>query len=730
MLYNDTETCGLTGPVVLIQTGIKNKYGELTDVELFYPWEVPVKDTLQYIDGFMTHEKWNLYNCSYDSFHLCKLYNTFSLVDNKNELPDIEEIHGLEQVAWMGNKCIRPHSVIDTFILLKKNLFQFLMTRQNVVISKVHVSIVNQLKIYLEEWSHRELHPLLFEKFQDKRNHWKVFPHKGFNEWYDIKLSFSPAMGLKPFAKHILNKEVSEIEIPQEYWPQDEKEYRPYNYNWPRVFDYHKEYWHSNKGVTYAKNDIIYLHEFHQYLSEQGQWPDGYDIDSDLAWMVGQVRLSGFKINNKLLEDTIEDAENSIEGIPTAPSQVENYLRAAPDWNPAYDFILTDTKETTLQAIIDMKAGAVSERAENVLKQRSLEKKIDLLKKIESVGRMHPDFNVTGTKTNRMSGRGGINYHGINREDNIREIFVMHTTRKDLPTLREDTVLSGGDFKNQEVTILDAVVNDPQLHADLKEYGSIHLLAWRLLWDDPEATLDEIKKDKDKYTRTKNGVFAGFYGAFEDKLAQTYGTSIEHVREFQHKWETRYPSFKDDRLRLEKEYCSMSQDGGIGGKVKWSNPKPYVETLFGFRRWFLLENKICKFFFDTAETLPRELNGYVLKVIRRQRPQTVSGALRSALYAAAFNFQSANLRQAGNTRIQGTGAEVTKRVQWNVWQLQPVGISDFKVKLFNVHDELMCENDCPAKVAAIVHAVVNGLKEYIPLLEIEWSEKMNSWSEK
>ena len=55
----------------------------------------------------------------------------------------------------------------------------------------------------------------------------------------------------------------------------------------------------------------------------------------------------------------------------------------------------------------------------------------------------------------------------------------------------------------------------------------------------------------------------------------------------------------------------MRQPGGIGSKVEWHEPADFVESMLGFRRYFTLENRICKTLFDLADDPLRCADGFL-----------------------------------------------------------------------------------------------------------------------
>ena len=117
----------------------------------------------------------------------------------------------------------------------------------------------------------------------------------------------------------------------------------------------------------------------------------------------------------------------------------------------------------------------------------------------------------------------------------------------------------------------------------------------------------------------------------------------------------------------------MRQPAGIGSAVVWAEPAEYIETFLGFRRYFTLENTICQALFNLARNVPAEWRACKVKLVRRDRVQTASGAVSSALDGAAFQMQAANMRAAANHEIQSPGADGMKAVQRRLWDLQPAG---------------------------------------------------------
>lgn len=251
----------------------------------------------------------------------------------------------------------------------------------------------------------------------------------------------------------------------------------------------------------------------------------------------------------------------------------------------------------------------------------------------------------------------------------------------------------------------------------------------------PGMSYDDIKatdgQADDKYNKSKSAVFALIYGGQAYTLMTRLGVPIEVAEEALQRFLDRYPGVRLAQIRIQNGFCSISQEGGIGSKIVWRDPEEYVESLLGFRRYFTLENRIVKAIFELAENPPAEWKGLKVKVRRRDRDQTISGAVQSALFGAAFQVQAGNMRAAANHEIQSSGAQITKYVQRKIWDIQPHGVHDWLVQPCNVHDEVLCPTapEVDELVTSTVNEAVESFRERVPLIEFGW-KPMESWASK
>src|SRR5205823_8079871 len=107
-----------------------------------------------------------------------------------------------------------------------------------------------------------------------------------------------------------------------------------------------------------------------------------------------------------------------------------------------------------------------------------------------------------------------------------------------------------------------------------------------------------------KYTRSKSAVFAKLYGGEAYTLQDRLGVPIEVAQDASDRFARRYPGVARAQERITAMFCTLRQPGGLGTKIEWHEPADYIESMFGFRRYFTLENRIARALFDLAQKPP------------------------------------------------------------------------------------------------------------------------------
>jgi len=775
-LFLDIESCGFHGMPVLIQYAIDDG-----DIHLFEPWTRPARESVELIEELMQH-CFIGFNNAFDMFHLCKLYTIWRLLP-----PDLIPASDIPLVAQMeplgrDGPCLKPASALDLMLHSRKGPYQCLMARNDVRIKKVPTILAGALARELEE--RVELDGILFAKRKDTSGpKWQVFDRKNNDgevdqDFKDVVLRFNPAGGLKFLAEYALklNPEFHsfrDVDVPHEYRPKElgyvpfalgisspeqnwevfDKHDKSLGYAWPAVIPKHITHWGGNeKARRYAKDDVKYTRLLYEHFGS----PEIGDDDSILACMVAAVRWHGFVVDLEQTGALLEKSKATIATSPVninKPNQVRAYIKDCMD---ATECLLIDdsTKKSNLEQIrdemvveepgeicvkcfgqgclrcrdkgeLDVGRMPAAERADEILDIKVAAKEVEQHSKLLKAGRFHASFKVIGTLSSRMSGGDGLNAQGIKHSHEVRRVF---------PLAWEGMTLCGGDFDSFEVTLADAVFGDPALRAALLRGQKLHALMGMALY--PGKTYEEIiasdGSDFDMYTRGKQAIFALLYGGDHNTIHNKLSIPVATAEEACLRFEKDYPGIKKSREGVMERFQALRQPDGIGTAILWKDPADYSETVLGFRRYFTLENNICKELFKLAQSLPKHWRTIKLEVVRTDRKQHVAGAIASALYGAAFQIQAGNTRAANNHLIQSFGAIITKRLQRRIWDVQPVGANDWHVAPMNVHDEIMCATrpDCVSEVAEVVAKTVESYRPQVPLIGMSWFKKLNNWGEK
>jgi hypothetical protein len=774
MLYYDTETCGFHGPTILIQ------YAEDDGpIHLHEVWRTPAGETISLIERMMSHEGGLCgFNLAFDHFHLCQTYTTLLLMDPE-DYPDehIQKYAEMEYVARDG-PCLKPVTAFDIMLHARKGPYQSLMARSDIRIKKIPTVLAFALAKELEE--RVALSDIYFAKRRNKYEpKWKVYDREDEDgnpepDFKDIVLKFNASSALKVLATDALKLPpdttllFADVNVDAAFMPEEEG-YAPYamahwkhgkwNGAWPDVIHQHIRHWaYDSLAREYAAKDVEYTRGLYRYFGS----PEPGDDDSVLACMVGAVRWRGYSIDTEGMRELRREAILRQGKFPTAPEQVRRYVYQ--HMSPEEKLVLKDsTKKTLLEEIAAYEriecpsCGGIGEiatdrwlpgadnpigeecpqckgaqridhpaanAAAEVLDARKAGKEVELYDKLLFAGRFHASFVVIGTLSSRMAGDNGLNAQGVKKTKTVRSKFTL---------VHPGCILCGGDFSGFEVVLADAVYNDPALRQDLLSGKKIHALFGQFVY--PGMSYEDILAsdgtEDDKYTRAKSAVFAMFYGGEGYTLKDRLGVPIEDANAAYEKFCRRYPGVGRARQRMIDWFQTLRQTGGIGSRIEYKPAADFVESIFGFRRYFTLENMIVDALVQLAQNPPKswKMN---LKVVRRDRPQYVQGAVQSALYAAAFGMQAANMRAAANHEIQSSGATITKMVQRRIWELQPTGANEWLVQPFNVHDEIMCVT-APAlidRVADVVNQAVESVRPKVPLIKLSWNKNLSSWADK
>jgi len=747
--FFDTESIGFYSPTVLIQYAVGDNNPIVHNI-----FKEPVYKTLALIEDMCNNNVIG-FNLAHDWFHISRTYNVLQELP-KLRPPTIIDIHDVENEPECHDKyCLKPQGALDLMLYGRTHELQATMNQKDIIIRKVPRILAEVLvkelenriklsKLYFakrdgnQNWKIKELHintgkeitPEEFHKFKEGKINIVVDP-----DFVNLKLAFYPSTGLKPVVKYLLDKEIDLIEDMLPFKRAIEYPWFPSAGAWLDVAPQHIHGWSTDRRrIKYAIDDVIHTRDLFHYF--KSPYDSIGEYNSMLACMVGALHWKGYEINKdeallQLKEQLAIVKECRKEVNFNAPKKVVTYLKEKA--NPIEEIIITDSKIETLQNLEKNGSLEVSKRAALILKGRHADVKVNFLTKILKAGRLYVTFKVTGTKSNRMSGgsmegskTSSINPQGIG-EGKIRKCLTFAP---------EGMVLDSGDFSGYEVAIFAAISKDENLTKALLSGRSMHAIWGSFLYKMDYFYIVSTKNIPDTepdgyYKRSKKSFFAKLYDAYIVKLSQVLQLSEEETYEGINYFETEFPGVKRERERVYKEFGAMSQPGGIGTAVIWKEPKEFVESFLGFKRYFNLEFKIIKELFELAQKPTQKMKQVRIKVKRRDRLQTGSGALQSALYGAAFNLQSAIIRAALNHEIQSPGGEMTKILQSRVWNIQPQGVNNWHIMPFNLHDEIITAV-IPEKQNILKQTVEDFIEEYkkhVPLLKMEWKQNRKSWGE-
>ncbi len=366
-------------------------------------------------------------------------------------------------------------------------------------------------------------------------------------------------------------------------------------------------------------------------------------------------------------------------------------------------------------------------RVREIQRTRKATKRAQVYRKlIQCKGRMYPSFNPIGAKSGRLSGADGMNFQAIGSEETMRNVFTLHD---------KDTVLSMGDYSSLEIIIAIVVYGDDILMRDVESGKSLHALMACELYD---MTYEQVMSSKgtknDVYKLAKIVVYSLLYGATISGIAYKLTLPTATVQKAYDNFVKKYPGVAKARRELAAMFTAISQPGGRGTEVFWTDPQTYVESMFGFRRDFSIEFDIARILFKFANNIPKEWKQIPGRSVRYgDNAKAYWQHVSSGLFGCAANsIQGGVIRAALNHIIQSTGNHLTVGLQSAVWDIQPVGIHPFLLTLMSIHDELcvVSKEEVVDEVTSTVSNTIESQREDVPLLAMDWMSHASSWAGK
>lgn len=783
LLY-DTETMGLHGPVCILQYKFDSE-----EAVLYNPWLEPVSKTQALIER-MVRARMVAHNITFDHQKIQSFYNAIRRLENAHG-PDARPIDHVDEMVThlyeaRNDFCLKPPQAVCTLMLCQKEIGGASGDMKEIRVRKIPVEVGELVAQILNK--HTKIPAIMFARQKVKREPWAVAECSDKTagpEWCDVVLKFAPSNALKDVCRLVLGvdkvqklgQDLRPAEYPVEegyapycnlldeggyyYTPKPKNGAAPVRRKlWPLLLQDHIDFWNNDpNAVRYAMDDIVLLEMLYDKLGR----PET-DFDAEIGCQVASVRMAGFDVDHDKLWAGIEEStkhNDAAEVNVDSPKQVKAYIMEALDELESH-VVADGCDKKKLKKIINIftleeeeECGCdegkdcarcdnrrvvgpgpmpVVRRARHILDVRLHRKRLQLYSKLAVSRHAFPSFRVIGTKSGRMSGADGLNYHGIDSSQSIREVFTLASPDS-------GWVVSGGDFDSQELAIMAATMKDNALDHDIRTGKSLHAVFAEQASGIP---YDQIMANKSKdgpenvwYGKAKACVYALSYGAASFKIAEIIGCPEEEAEQIILKYFEKYVHMLQVRKQITQDLsCLHRSEHGL----ELSAPKKtYIDSCFGFRRAFNVEYAVIGSIVEAMTDLSkigRDSDHVMASTFKRQvvrkkdkGGQTIGGAISSALYGATFSVQNKIIRAALNHQIQSAGRTITLRCQHKVWDLQPVGVHPFLLKLMSVHDEIATTSG-PEMVEPIREAVreaVDELCKDIPLLGLGWASDVGSW---
>jgi hypothetical protein len=181
--YEDSESCGFVGPMVLFQYAIEDGPVVLHDV-----WRKPARETIDLMEWICSTDETG-FNLVFDHFQKQKIHAMLSCLTTR-ELslpPRIDRMAAIEREAPLRSNCLKSKSPLDMYLHLITGPYQSLMERKPIIIRRVPETIAEGLVAELQsaiqfDWIYT------FRKKEGPA--WKVKPSKDMPGFVNLKFSF------------------------------------------------------------------------------------------------------------------------------------------------------------------------------------------------------------------------------------------------------------------------------------------------------------------------------------------------------------------------------------------------------------------------------------------------------------------------------------------------------------------------------------------------------------
>jgi hypothetical protein len=503
----------------------------------------------------------------------------------------------------------------------------------------------------------------------------------------------------------------------------------------------------NSHTYKYSLDDIRLLWELKLWIEIETGYILKMNINDCCSNIIAYTKYIGFKIDMEKANSLLTKLNNRMLEIKkTIPlvninsfQQRLNLLKTHTKNNSLYSNAIVSINKNSIQEYID--ADILNEQgliyAKMFIERGQLAQRIkqldSLITKYDGK-RIYPDLRIDGAVTNRMSGQGGLNFQGIPRDGEIRELIQTSF---------------GGDFASLEITLANGAIGvfKEQLEnfekgtaLDLHTFTAMNVFTeeWEEIFGTEQnmqiiiKSVKVIKEDKkNKYyykfkelrNKGKQANFTMLYG----------GTTRLGIKEAE-KFYSTYPEIKEFHKKVNKSFLTLCPENEV---PNWSIEainymKEGIQNIFGYKRYIKFEKTICKSIFSKMDLFINNLVNILPTDLlskeytrNKNKTQKIDSLSKSILCGSLVNLQNILSRQIKNFPIQSSGSEVCKYLMVYLF-------SKCNIPMLNIHDEIIVPTEYLGQydnAKKYLKLFLLHHKKHTPFLDMEL-DLMKNWSDK
>ena len=313
---------------------------------------------------------------------------------------------------------------------------------------------------------------------------------------------------------------------------------------------------------------------------------------------------------------------------------------------------------------------------------------------VQRTGRLHGSFNQYGAKTGRFS----------SSEPNLQNIPSHNKDIRKMFKAADGCVFVSCDYSQQEPRILAHVSDDELMAAAYKENRDLYAWVASIVYSVPYDECKEFRPDgtknaegKKRRDSMKSVVLGLMYGRGAAAIAEQLSISKDAAQTIINTFFDAFPNVRDF----------------VQGTKEFAKRNGYVKTVWGRKRR-LEEFALPQFEFSltSGEKMNKEAANYYAFKFRnayfKDLERMKAEAFREGIRVTDNRGKIAEAeRQAVNSIIQGTAAEITKAAMISLYQNKRMQELNAKI-ILTVHDEIIveCEESKAVEVCELMQKLM------------------------